>query len=132
MSDTIDPSNMPIRVFSFDTMVDDKVITCGQSLENHIIRSAGGINVFGDRAGQFVTVDWQDVCAANPQVILIHCFHSQQDGLQKIAFLKQIPEIAQTEAIKNNQIHLIGIKKMFPAIDNLETARHLSDVFHRS
>lgn len=129
LSDTIRQYDTPIRVFSFDTLVSNKIITCGQSLENHIIRSAGGVNVFGDRAGQFITVDWQEVCAANPQVILVHCFHSQQDGLQKIAFLKQIPEIAQTEAIKNNQIHLIGIKRVFPAIDNLKTATYLADVF---
>jgi iron complex transport system substrate-binding protein len=127
---TIHQPDTPIRVFSFDALVADRIITCGQSLENHIIHSAGGINVFGDRAGQFVTVDWQEVCAANPQIILVHCFHSQQDGLQKIAFLKQIPEIAQTEAIKNDQIHLIGIKKVFPAIDNLETAKHLVGIFH--
>lgn len=126
----IEQHDVPIRVFSFDCSVSDKALTCGQSLEKHLISSAGGINVFGDREGQFVAVDWHEVRDANPQVILVHCFHTQQDGLQKIAFLKQIPEIAQTEALRNNQIHLIGIKKVFPALDNLKTAKQLAKMFH--
>ena len=132
LSDAVGRIGAPIRVFSFDTSVSDRSITCGQSLENHIIRSAGGINVFGDRPGQFVTVDWREVSASNPQVILVHCFHSQQDGLQKVAFLKQVPELADTDAIRNNKIHLIGIKKVFPSVDNLKTAWHLFRIFHGS
>ena len=126
----IDTSSPAIRVFSYDSSVSDKAITCGQSLEKHIIKSAGGANVFGDREGQFVAVDWDEVCAANPQVILVHYFHTQQDGHQKIAFLKQIPEIANTEAIRNNRIHLVGIKKVFPGFDNLKTAKELYNIFH--
>ena len=120
----------PVRVFSFDTSISDKVITCGQSFENHLIRSAGGFNIFSDREGQFIAVDWQDVGIANPQVILVHCFTTRHDGLQKIDFLKQIPEIAETEAISNNRIHMIGIKKVFPAIDCMETVQQLFDIFH--
>jgi len=129
LQESIDTSAAPVRVFSFDSSVSDKIITCGQSLEKHIISSAGGINVFGEREGQFVAVDWHEVNKANPQVILVHCFHTRQDGLQKIAFLKQIPEIANTEAIRYNRIHMIGIKKVFPAIDNIETARKMANMF---
>ena len=129
LSEAIGQYDTRVRVFSFDTAVSGKAITCGQSLENYMIRSAGGINIFGDREGQFVPVDWQEIRMANPQVILVHCFHGQQDGVQKIAFLKQIQEIAETEAMKNNRIHLIGIKKVFPGIDNIQTAHFLSEVF---
>ena len=123
-------NNDPVRIFVFDSSASDKAITCGQSLENHIILSAGGANVFGDREGQFVTVDWQEVREADPQIILVHCFHTRQDGLQKTAYLKQIPEIAGTQAMQCNQIHLIGIKKVFPSLDNLKTAKHLFEIFH--
>jgi len=129
LQNSIDTAAAPIRVFSFDSSVSDKAITCGRSLENHIISSAGGVNIFGARDGQFVAVDWSEVGAADPQVILVHYFNTQQDGRQKIAFLKQIPEIANTEAMRNNRIHLIGIKKVFPALDNVETAKHLAEVF---
>ena len=130
LSEVIAQYESPVRVFSFDTSISGKAITCGQSLENHVISSAGGINVFGDREGQFITVDWQEVSMANPQIILVHCFYSQQDGLQKVALLKQIPEIAETEAMKNDRICLIGVKKVFPGIDNVKTAQFLSEVFH--
>ena len=130
LSEAIAQFDTSVRVFSFDTSVSGKAITCGQSLENHMISAAGGINVFGDREGQFLTVDWQEVGITNPQIILVHCFYSQQDGLQKMALLKQIPEIAETEAMKNDRICLIGIKKVFPGIDNVKTAQFLSEVFH--
>ena len=129
LMNTVARRDAPTRVFSFDSSISDTVITCGQSLEKHLISSAGGVNIFGNREGQFVAVDWHEVGAVDPQVILVHCFHSQQDGLQKIAFLKQIPEIANTEAIRNNHIHLIGIKKVFPALDNVKTAKHLAEIF---
>lgn len=130
LSEVIAQYDTRVRVFSFDTSISGKAITCGQSLENYVISSAGGINVFCDREGQFVPVDWQEVGMANPQIILVHCFYSQQDGLQKIALLKQIPEIANTEAIRNDRIHLFGIKKVFPGLDNLKTARELYNIFH--
>lgn len=128
----IDASVDAVRVFSFDSSVSERAITCGKSLEKHIIDSAGGKNIFGDREGQFVAVDWCEVGAADPQVILVHCFHTQHDGLQKIAFLKQIPEIANTEAMRNGRIHLVGIKKVFPALDNVETAKQLAEVFRNT
>ncbi len=116
------------RVFSFDDYVSDKAITCGKSIENHIISSAGGVNIFGDREGQFIVVDWKEVSEANPEVILVHSFNNERDGLNKVDKLKKIPEIAQTDAVLNNRIYIIGIKKIFPAIDNLKTALWLSNV----
>lgn len=50
-------------------------------------------------------------------------------GLQKIALLKRIPEIAETDAIMKDQIYLIGIKKVFPSLDNVKTARELFELF---
>ena len=87
---------------------------------------------FGDQEGQFVTVDWCEVDAADPQVILGHCFHTQHDGFQKIAFLKQIPKITNTEAMRNDRIHFVGIKKVFPALDYIETAMRWVDLFRNT
>ena len=129
LNSMVTPQAAPVRVFVFDSSVSDKALTCGQSLEDYMIRSAGGVNIFGDRQGQFVAVDWTEVAIANPQVILVHSFNSRHDGLQKSALLKQIPEIAETDAILNNRIQILGIKKVFPALDNLETAQYLAAMF---
>ena len=42
----VNPQEAPIRVFAFDSSVSDKALTCGQPLENHMICSAGGTNIF--------------------------------------------------------------------------------------
>ena len=119
----------PLRVFSFSAAVADRALTCGQSLEDAMIRAAGGVNIFSDRERQFVPVTWEEVAALNPQVILVHCSHTQEDGRQKIQLLKRIQEIASTEAIQKNRFLPIGIKKVFPSIDCVETAYTLAEVF---
>ena len=120
----------PVRVFSFDAYISGKAFTCGQSLENHIIQSAGGINIFGDMPRQFVTVDWSEVAKRNPEVIVVHSFFSDADGIQKIAFLRQITELADTVAIKNNRLFMVGIKNVFPNICAVNTARNFASFFH--
>ena len=129
LNNMVTPQAAPVRVFVFDSSISDKALTCGKSLENHMICSAGGTNIFEDRQGQFVVVGWDEVAKANPRIILVHSFNSKKDGLQKANLLKQIPEIAETDAVINNRIHIIGIKKVFPALDNLETAQCLASMF---
>ncbi len=119
-------SDKPLRFFSFDSHIAGKAFTCGQSLESYMISSAGGENIFADKARQFVSVEWAEVAAANPQAILIHCFHDAGDGERKMALLHRISELADTEAMKNNRIMTLGIKKLFPGIDNIKTAIQLA------
>ena len=120
----------PVRVFVFDASVEDQAFTCGRTLENHMITAAGGENIFGDRAGLFFPVSWEEVGELNPQIIIVHSFHAAEDGRQKISLLKQIPEIAQTEAVQNGRFLITGIKKIFPSIDCTETALRFARRFH--
>lgn len=120
----------PVRVFSFDAVAAGKAITCGQSLENHIITRAGGINIFGDRERQFVSVDWAEVAKADPQAIVVHYFHTQSDGQQKAALLKYIPELEHTAAVRNNRMFIVGVKKVFPGMDCVDTAYSLCKWLH--
>lgn len=116
----------PIRVFSLDSVMGDRAFTCGQSLENHMIQVAGGSNIFSQCARQFAAVDWSDVANANPQAILVHRFYDGDDGEKKVERLLNRPDLARTDAIRNGKIHVVGFKKVFPAIDNLDTAIQLS------
>ena len=120
----------PVRVFVFDAAVSDKPLTCGQSLEDHMIRAAGGVNVFGNRASLFTSVEWPEVAAADPEIILVHCFHTEGDGRQKIAFLKKVQEIASTAAIREGRFLPVGIKKIFPSVDCVDTALAWFSQFH--
>lgn len=122
----ISENDPPIRVFSFDSSILNKAFTCGQSLESHMIRSAGGRNIFEDRMRQFASVEWDEVAKANPQAIIIHCFHDAGDGGRKLDLLKRISEIAETDAMRNGNIYIMGIKRIFPGIDNVETTISLA------
>ncbi len=119
----------PIRTFIFDSTTQENALTCGQTLEDHMVRSAGGINVFGEHEDLFFPVSWEEVEKKDPQAIIIHSFHSLQDGLQKIAFLKQVPALSKTEAVKNERFFTLGIKKAFSGIDSVETSVMLGQFF---
>lgn len=123
-------NNPHIRVFVFDSSAVDKALTCGQTLESHMISAAGGTNIFENRENLFMPVEWSEVAAADPQVIIVHCFHSAEDGRQKITFLKRIQELASTSAIQNNCFIPIGIKKVFPGIGCVDTAYEWFQQFH--
>ena len=47
----------------------------------------------------FVPVAWEDVARADPEVIIVHRFNSNEDGEQKMALLYRRPELAQVAAI---------------------------------
>lgn len=67
---------------------------------------------------------------ANPQAILVHCFYTQADGQQKIAFLKRTQEIRHTDAVRDNRFLVVGIKKVFPGLDSVEMAYQLYRWLH--
>lgn len=118
-----------LRVFCFDSVVQGKAFTCGHSLESYIIRRAGGRNIFEDRASIFVPVDWKEVAAADPQVILVHRFHDSHDSDSKIEFLKRVSEIQGTEAIRKGNFLTLGMKEVFPNLGILSTTRRLGEFF---
>jgi iron complex transport system substrate-binding protein len=116
------PTMNPVRIFSFDDVMGERAFTCGQSLESHMMRAAGGVNVFADRRRLFAAVEWEEVAKANPEAIIVHRFFGGDDGEEKVRLLKKRPELQQTPAIRNNRLCVLGIKKVFPGIDNVRTA----------
>ena len=73
--------------------------------------------------------EWAEVAQANPEVILTHRFYDGDDGEQKVEMLKRHSELKHTDAVRNNRIYILGMKKVFPGIDNVETALQMSKWF---
>ena len=90
---------------------------------------AGGRNIFGDISRQFALVEWGDVLAADPEVILVHSFFGSGDGEKKAAFLRQRRDLADVSAVKRGRIFSLGIKCAFPGIGNVNTIRRLMTWF---
>ena len=119
----------PVRAFVFDAQIAARAFTCGRSMESHMIEAAGGCNVFADRACLFVPVGWEEVARADPEIILVHRFYDGDDGEQKAALLRHIPEMAETSALRSGQIRIIGVKRVFPALDNVDVALQMAKWF---
>lgn len=123
------PPREPVRVFSYDGEMRDGAFTCGRSLEDYMIRAAGGLNVFADKQSQFAYVSWEEVRRADPEVILVHRFYGGNDGEEKAAMIRNRPEMAKTRAVLDDRIHVIGIKQVFPGLGNVETTLRLARLF---
>lgn len=119
----------PVRTFVFDAQIAGRAFTCGRSMESHMIEAAGGRNVFADRARLFVPVGWEEVARADPEIILVHRFYGGDDGEQKTTHLRHIPEMAETSALRSGQIRIIGVKRVFPALDNVDVALQMAKWF---
>ena len=66
---------------------------------------------------------------AAPEIILVHRFYDGDDGEQKAALLRHIPEMAETSALRSGQIRIIGVKRVFPALDNVDVALQMAKWF---
>lgn len=119
----------PVRVFSITGTVEGKPYSSGQSYENHLINLAGGNNIFGHHRRQFSVMDWESVAQENPEVILVHRLSNKTDE-QCLALIQNVPCLQYADAVKNKRIHVIGLKKVFPGIDNVKTAWTLASLFH--
>ncbi len=119
----------PVRVFSYTGAHKGKALSCGQSLENHLIELAGGKNVFSHHRQQYCAVEWETVAQENPEVIMVHRYSDKTDE-QHLALIRDVPQLRHTDAVKNGRIHTVGLKKVFPGIDNVQTAWLLASFFH--
>jgi iron complex transport system substrate-binding protein len=119
----------PVRVFSYTGAFKGKPLSCAQSLENHLIELAGGKNIFNHYRQQYCAVEWETVARKNPEVILVHRYSDKTDE-QHLALIRDVPQLRHTDAVKNGRIHTIGLKKVFPGIDNVQTAWLLASFFH--
>ncbi|MGI6696122.1 MAG: ABC transporter substrate-binding protein [Christensenellales bacterium] len=122
-------TSRPVRVFSYTGAFEGKPLSPGQSLESHLIELAGGKNIFSHHRQQYSAVDWKTVVQENPEVILVHRYSDKTDE-QHLALIQDVPQLRHTDAVKNGRIHTIGLKKVFPGIDNAQTAWLLASFFY--
>lgn len=129
LADSVAQLEPPARVFVLDDVLGERLFTCGQSIENHLIARAGGRNIFGDISRQFALVEWGDVIAADPEVILVHSFYGAEDGAKKAAFLRKRQDLSAVSAVKHDRIFPLGIKRVFPGIGSVDTIRQMAHWF---
>lgn len=124
-------SKEKVRVMAFDSVQDQIGIGAGTSLEHDLIELAGGTNIFGDIEKQYAKVGLEDVIDRDPEVIIIHAYGDDNNGQDKVDYLKSKPELAGVSAIKNNRLLVFDLIAIFPGIQCFNTLETMADEFHK-
>ncbi|OLT16994.1 ABC transporter substrate-binding protein [Pseudonocardia sp. CNS-139] len=76
----------------------------GQSLANGIIALAGGENVAQDAAGDFASLNAEQVVARDPQAIVVVTGFSPQSDAELTEAIRASPVLAPTTAVRENRL----------------------------
>ncbi len=125
---TLADQDSKLKVFVFDFGTDD-AFTCGQSLESDIISKAGGENVFGHIEKTWVSVSWEEVVEANPDVIVINDY-GDTTAEEKITFLKENAALADVQAVKDDRFVVLPLPSVFTGIRNGDAVVYLAEQFY--
>ncbi|WP_103501181.1 MULTISPECIES: ABC transporter substrate-binding protein [unclassified Streptomyces] len=104
------PDGDPVRVFLYDSGVDQPFTSGNQAPPQEIIELAGGENIYSDLEGRWTGVSWESVIEADPEVILI-LDYGDQPAEEKIAFLKSSPALSEVTAVREDNFHLLDFNE---------------------
>ena len=113
----------PVRVSYFDSDTGGGVdmSTVGDTgLQSLMLEMAGAENIFGDVAGQFVAVSWEDVVDRDPEYIIICNYYGEGYADEKIAELKANPATMDMDAVVNDRFIVVPGMAMFPSLECMD------------
>ncbi|MCG8352685.1 MAG: ABC transporter substrate-binding protein [Chloroflexales bacterium] len=130
VTERLDASATPPRVFVYDDIGADNPLTVGSSaLLNHLITLAGGANIFNDLAEDWSTVGWESVIERNPDIIVV-MDTDWESATERMARLKSLPQLAELPAIKNERFVTIHYRQAVSGLQNAEGVRLLAQGLH--
>jgi iron complex transport system substrate-binding protein len=116
----------PVRVFVYDGGLDQALSIGGQALFSEVIRLAGGRNIWEERPGTWQNVDWADVEAADPELIVIVDYGSG-DASYKILDLESAAELQHLEAIQKRRYFIVPYAAAITGIRSVGITELLAD-----
>lgn len=121
-----------VKVMVYDSGTSDAMVV-GSGLANHLIKLAGGNNVFGEEAARpYINVSWESIVAKNLEVILVTDFMAGEPVAHKISFLKSHPALKDVPAIKNNRIYPVGLADLSPGVRNAKVIKEMYGYFFKA
>ena len=101
-------SGEPISVFFYDCC-DPPFTAGGRAPASELLERMGARNVFADQAQDWLTVSWEAVAEADPDLIIVHDYpwQGQADTDAKLTLLRDNPLAARTRAVQ--ELSLIHI-----------------------
>ncbi|MEH7334529.1 ABC transporter substrate-binding protein [Neobacillus drentensis] len=97
----------PLNVFVYDSG-EDKPFTAANNYLTHLIKMAGGKNIFDDIPKGWADVSWEEVVNRNPDVIVI-IDYGDTTVKQKQELLLSKTELADVPAIKNKRFIILPL-----------------------
>ncbi|NMF64893.1 ABC transporter substrate-binding protein [Brasilonema octagenarum] len=118
------------RIFWYDSE-NPPLTVSNWGMPNHIIELAAGENIFKNiqKKEAWVTVNWEDVIARQPDVIvLIDASWSPAD--EKRRLLKSNPAYSQMKAVQQDKFIVVGFSYTMPGIRNIAGVRQLAEALY--
>ena len=83
-------------------------LMCGGHWVPEMVEMAGGENCFGDKETGSFRLEWEEVVASKPEVIIfMPCGFDVKRGLEDVPLLSDKEEWASLPAVKNNRVYAI-------------------------
>ena len=81
---------------------------CGGHWIPEMVELAGGVNCFGDKQNGSFRLEWQEVVASQPEVILVMpCGFNVARALQDVSVLTQHEEWATLPAVQQQRVYVL-------------------------
>jgi iron complex transport system substrate-binding protein len=114
------------RIFWYDSENPPLTVT-GWGMPNHIIELAGGENIFKDisKKQSWVTVNWEDVIARQPDVIVL-IDANWSSAQEKRKLLKSNPAYSQLKAVQEDKFIVLDFSYTALGIRNVMGVRELA------
>ena len=122
------PTQRP-RVFLYDSG-EDRAMTSGRlGMPEALINAAGGRNILDDVEASWTRVNWENVVARNPEVIVI-VDYGEISAAQKQQFLEQHPALQSVDAVRNRRFVVIPYVAATPSLENVEAIEAIAKGLH--
>ena len=123
----------PVSVFYYDSDTGGGVAmsTIGNTgLQLYMLQLAGCKNVFDDTDGEYIMVSWEDVIDRDPEYILVCDYYGSGYAEERIAEMKNNPDTADMDAVKNDRFIIVPGLAMFPSLECLDVVEQIADAVH--
>ena len=128
------PEDERVTVFVADSFNDENLTyTAGTSMENELIKLAGGKNVCDDIGSTWAYVSAETMIAADPDYIIVNEYgvnYGSKTGAEKIEIIKGNEALAELDAVKNDRFYVIALQNVNESVRNADTVEMLAKLFY--
>lgn len=118
------------RILSIEWL--DPLMTAGNWVPE-IVDIAGGRNLFSEAGKHSPWADWDDICAADPDIILtMLCGYGFQQTERDLPVLTELSGWNRLQAVRGEEVYILDGHQYFnrPGPRILESTRILAEIFH--